>query len=136
MYLLSVFSFSQTEDFKPDSFTSYLLGELPNLKTSKLSNVQTILQSALKHVRPAICPMMNKVRKAFAIIHEPAKVSDHTIKFTAGLTAAVLLVSDIENVSSVENLRILVRYLEYYKLKSFIFRWAPYIMWIPCIIRN
>lgn len=101
-------SFLQTEDSKPDSFTTFLLGELPNLKTSKLSDVQTTLQSALKHVRPVTCPLMNKVRKAFVVIHEPAKVSDNPIKFTEGLTAAVLLVADIENVSSVENIRILV----------------------------
>jgi hypothetical protein len=56
--------------------------------------------------------LMNKVRKAYAVIHEPAKVSDNPIKFTAGLTAAVLLIADIENVSRIENVRVQVSELQ------------------------
>ena len=78
------------------------------MKGGKLSSVQHTLHSALKMIRPVTCPMVNDIRKGFAVIHEPAKVSDNPIKFTAGLTAAVLLVADIENVASVENVRIQV----------------------------
>lgn len=63
--------------------------------------------------------MMNKVRKAFAVIHEPAKMSDNPVKFTAGLTTAVPLVADIENLSDVENVRVLVRsHLQSFKLEG------------------
>lgn len=99
-----------SENAPTDKFTSFLLSELPNIKSGKLSNVQTILHSALKLVQPATCPVLKRLRKAFATIHEPAKVSDNPVKFTAGLTTAVLLIADIENVVQVENIRIQVRF--------------------------
>ena len=54
--------------------------------------------------------MINKIRKAAAVILEPAKISDNPIKFTAGLTAAVLFIAEIENVENSENLRIQVSF--------------------------
>ena len=70
--------------------------------------MQNILHSALKLVRPVTFSLQNKVRKASAVIHEPAKVSDNPIKFTAGLTTAVFLLADIQNVEDISNLRVQV----------------------------
>ncbi|XP_060575601.1 integrator complex subunit 4-like [Ruditapes philippinarum] len=109
-YLCGLQKFLTYTDSHTDSCTSYLISELVNLKSNQLSNVQNVLHSALKLVRPVTCMLMNKVRKAYAVIHEPAKVSDNPIKFTAGLTAAVLLIADIENVSRIENVRVQVKY--------------------------
>jgi len=62
----------------------------------------------LQLVQPVTCPLVRKVRKAFAVVHEPARMSDNPIKFTAGLTAAVRLVADLENVPKLDNVRIRV----------------------------
>ena len=40
-------------------------------------------------------------------------MSDNPIKFTAGLTTAVLLIAEIENVEDTENLRIQVCHSEF-----------------------
>ncbi|XP_052217575.1 integrator complex subunit 4-like isoform X2 [Dreissena polymorpha] len=109
-YLTALQGFLGSENTLTDKFTSFLLSELPNIKSGQLSNVQNILHSALKLVQPVTCPVLKRVRKACATIHEPAKVSDNPVKFTAGLTTAVLLIADIENVVQVENIRIQVKY--------------------------
>ena len=101
--------FLSSNDSKQDGCTTYLLSELSNLKTLQLSTVQNVLHSALKLVRPLTCHMVNKVRKTSATILEPVRLSDNPIKFTAGLTAAILFVADIENVANVENIRIQVK---------------------------
>lgn len=109
-YLKAYQKFLPSSEADADSFTSHLLGELVNLQSNQLSTVQNVLHSALKLVHPVTCSMMNKVRKARAVIHEPAKLSDNPIQFTAGLTAAVQLIADIENLARLENLRVQVKY--------------------------
>ena len=110
------FRFLSTNDsITCDKCTSYLISEHSVLKSQQLSAVQRVLHSALKSVRPTVCPMINKIRKAAAVILEPAKISDNPIKFTAGLTAAVLFIAEIENVENSENLRIQVRSFSSFK---------------------
>ncbi|KAL4225430.1 Integrator complex subunit 4 [Mactra antiquata] len=110
-YLTNLQKFLSTHDTQTDKFTTYLLSEMTVLKNNnQLSMVQNVLHSALKLVAPCTCPLLNKVQKTYAVIHEPAKMSDNPIKFTAGLTAAVTLVADIENISRVENVRVQVKY--------------------------
>ncbi|XP_052782414.1 integrator complex subunit 4-like [Mya arenaria] len=109
-YLSSLQGMLSGEDAPTDQCTSFLLSKLTALKGSQLSNVQNILLSALKLVQPVTCPLTRKVRKAFAVIHEPARVSDNPVKFTAGLTAAIPLIADVENVARLDNVRIRVQY--------------------------
>ena len=99
---------SSNDGIPSDKCTSYLLSELNALKSQQLSAVQRVLNTALKSVRPTVCPVINKIRKAYAVVLEPARMSDNPIKFTAGLTVAVQFIAEIENVENTENLRIQV----------------------------
>ena len=99
---------SSSDSNTSDKCTSYLISELTALKSQQLSSVQRVLHNALKLIHPTVCPVINKIRKAFAVVLEPARVSDNPIKFTAGLTTAVLFIAEIENVEDTENLRIQV----------------------------
>ena len=96
----------------------------------------------LQLVQPVTCPLVRKVRKAFAVVHEPARMSDNPIKFTAGLTAAVRLVADLENVPKLDNVRIRVCNLHLFVL-LFLFAISNnpplknYVMsveWDPCYL--
>ena len=78
------------------------------MKSQQLSSVQRVLNTALKSVKPTTCPVINQIRKAYAFVLEPARISENPIKFTAGLTVAIQFIAEIENVENTENLRIQV----------------------------
>ena len=51
----------------------------------------------------------NQLRRASANISEPSGTSDNSLKFMAGLTVAVTLVADIDEVENIQDVRIKVR---------------------------
>ena len=51
----------------------------------------------------------NQLRRASANIIEPSGTSDNSLKFMAGLTVAVTLVADIDEVENIQDVRIKVR---------------------------
>ena len=53
----------------------------------------------------------NQLRRASANIVEPSGTSDNSLKFMAGLTVAVTLVADIDEVENIQDVRIKVRFI-------------------------
>ncbi|KAL3848604.1 hypothetical protein ACJMK2_019453 [Sinanodonta woodiana] len=109
-YLAKLQKFLQTSDIKADAFTSYLFSEIDNIKKRQFPVVQKSLQAALLLIKPVVCPLGNQVRKATAIIHEPSGLTDNAVKFTAGLTTAVMMDAELENIHDVSSIRIQVCY--------------------------
>ncbi|KAK2192531.1 hypothetical protein NP493_28g05019 [Ridgeia piscesae] len=97
-------------NLKADNFAQSLFAETHRLESCEPSVYLPLLRVALQRHRPYMLHLDNQLQRASADILEPSGVSEHPLKFMAGLTVAVTLVAQINEVENIQDVRIKLRY--------------------------
>ncbi|XP_060072180.1 integrator complex subunit 4-like [Ylistrum balloti] len=110
--LKTLHKYMTTHQITPDSFSTYLFSVLDSLDSCSDTEFRKHLQFSLKSVKACAFPMINKIRKAGVVLHEPTGTSDNPIKFAAGLTSAVAVDATLENIKSPCHVKLRVKYAD------------------------
>ncbi|XP_021372137.1 integrator complex subunit 4-like [Mizuhopecten yessoensis] len=110
--LRTLHKYMTSHQITPDPFSTYLFSVLDNLDSCSDTEFRKHLQFSLKSVKACAFPVVNKIRKASVVLHEPTGTSDNPIKFAAGLTSAVAVEATLENIQSPCHVKLQVKYAD------------------------
>ncbi|XP_070538096.1 integrator complex subunit 4-like [Ptychodera flava] len=96
-------------EIQPDPFTQAIFSEMHKLESSKSGIIMKFLQPLLLHHNIPALTLSNQLRRAKAVVTEPAGGSDNPLKFTAGLTLGLNVDCIIENIQDIQNIQIQIK---------------------------
>ncbi|XP_077987926.1 integrator complex subunit 4-like [Glandiceps talaboti] len=96
-------------EIPPDSFSQAIFSEMHKLESSKPGIIMKFLQPLLLHHHIPALTLSNQLKRASAVVTEPAGGSDNPQKFTAGLTLGLNVDCVIENVQDVQNIQLQIK---------------------------